>query len=336
MIRPRLTEPCCRALNDYFILLVAIITLSCLASLPIRAATNAPRLKQIVEVDGPLVTLGDLFSNAGENGHVAVFRSPAPGTTGRVSTARVLAAAKKHNLVQKNHPTFEMVTISRSSRVVRIEELEKLIRQRLDDRYPRIKGRRKLIIRLPRALENLHYDKKVQGELNLSHFDWSAASERFIARFSLADSHLDPVVIKGTARLMVETGVAARDIPRGTAISQRDIELKYIKYNPRQSSPAPALEEMIGLVARRRLQQGRQINRSDLEKPRIIRKNQLVTILLEMPGLVLRTEGKALADAVKGDSVRILNTRSKRIIHATAIADGLVSVSPQHNDNSGS
>ncbi len=318
-----------------FLIVLALSTLSALSPALLRAAETAPTLKSSVVVEGALVTLGDLFENAGNKGHVAVFRSPDPGTTGKVSVRRIVAAAKAQGMKVSLPATPSMVTIRRSSRVIELAELEDLIRGRLETSLPpSVDSQGRLVIRLPKGLKDLHVDPTLQGELSLSSFDWSARSGRFTARFQLAGNA--PIIIRGTASMMVETGVTTRDVSRGEILSASDLKLTFVKARANKSRSEVSLRDMIGLAAKRRLRKGRPVTMADLEAPKLITKNQLVTILLDIPGLVLRTEGKALGDAAKGEAVKVLNTQSRRIIHATATAPGLVSVTIGPSAASGS
>ncbi|MND07244.1 flagellar basal body P-ring biosynthesis protein FlgA [compost metagenome] len=45
-------------------------------------------------------------------------------------------------------------------------------------------------------------------------------------------------------------------------------------------------------------------------------------LIYSSPGLKLMVDGQAQADAAKGESVRVLNTFSKRTIDAVAAAEG--------------
>ena len=314
----------------------AMIVFSLFGSQPtlVHAIALEPELVEKVHVQGYYVLLSDLVKNAGVKGSAPLFRSPDPGTTGKISIQRILTAAAKHGLKITKAPSFSMVTIERTSRAIDVSELEGLIRERLEERLPEYKDKGQLVIKLPEDLKQLHLDPQVQGELTLSSLDWSSRSGRFTARFALAGS--TPVVLKGTANLMIEVAVAKTAISRGKIISHNDVELKFIKTGKRRSQHITIIEDMIGQSAKRQLRVGQPIGANDVEAPIIIHKNQLVTILLQLPGLVLRTEGKALSDATKGETVKVLNTQSKRIIHATASASGLVNVTLASTTGSGS
>ena len=301
---------------------------------PAQAAQQGMQLNKNVQVDGIYVLLSDLVVNAGIKGEVRLFRSPNPGTTGRVSVKRILEAAAKQGLIIPNPPSFKTVTIKRNSRVIDLRELKDLIKDRLDDRVSGSMGDGKLRIILPDDLKQLHVDPQVRSELSLSSLDWASRSGRFTARFSISGA--DPIILKGAAIMMVEVAVVKTPISRGKIISRSDLDLKFVKATGRKSQEFAKFEEMIGQSARRQLQAGRPIRLRDLEAPKLIYKNQLVTIVLQLPGLVLRTEGKALTDATKGETVRVLNTQSKRIIHGTAKASGLVYVTLAGANGSGS
>ncbi len=299
-----------------------------------HALSMEPQLHEKVTVQGQLVTLADLFDHAGLNGHTPLFRSPDPGTTGNISVQRIISAAQKHGLNMPRRPSFSMVTISRSSRVIELDLLKDIIRDRLAENSSATNEKSKLVITIRNKTKDLHLDAKLQGEVALASLDWSSRSRRFTARFSVSGN--EQIILKGTAQLMVEVGVAKSNIARGTTLSRNDLELKMVRSSGRRSQRYSSIDEMIGLSPKRTLQAGKPININDLEAPRLILKNQLVTILLEAPGLIIRAEGKALGNASKGEAVKVLNTQSKRIIHATAKAPGLVSVSLKKSFGSGS
>src|SRR5262245_54021830 len=69
--------------------LIAALALSLIAT----AAQAAPVLKADVLVTDAIVTVGDMFDDAGDFAGAALFRAPAPGTAGSVSLDAVRQAA---------------------------------------------------------------------------------------------------------------------------------------------------------------------------------------------------------------------------------------------------
>ncbi len=71
------------------------LILPALFSLLATALEAAPVLKAEVSINRPIVTVGDMFDDAGLLAERGLFRAPAPGTTGIVSLEAVRAAAAK-------------------------------------------------------------------------------------------------------------------------------------------------------------------------------------------------------------------------------------------------
>ncbi|MGV3649953.1 MAG: flagella basal body P-ring formation protein FlgA, partial [Devosia sp.] len=57
-------------------------------------AYAAPVLRADIAVTAEIVTLGDMFADAGDAAATPIFRAPAPGTAGLVPVATVSAAVR--------------------------------------------------------------------------------------------------------------------------------------------------------------------------------------------------------------------------------------------------
>ena len=64
------------------------------------AGEELPRLRASVTVASDIVTLGDLFANAGEHAGVAVFRAPDLGRSGAVAADIVARSAEAAGLTE--------------------------------------------------------------------------------------------------------------------------------------------------------------------------------------------------------------------------------------------
>ncbi len=81
-------------------------------------ATAAPVLRQSITVNTPIVTVGDMFDNAGLISEEALFRAPAPGTTGEVSLSAVRDAALRVGLQEFENPGRSGITVARAGVIV--------------------------------------------------------------------------------------------------------------------------------------------------------------------------------------------------------------------------
>ena len=86
---------------------------------------------------------------------------------------------------------------------------------------------------------------------------------------------------------------------------------------------------VIGQAARRPLRAGTAVSLADLSAPKVIRKDDMVTVAFASDGIKLVLQGKALAGAAVGDVVDILNPTSKKVIQAVAAGPDQAVVGPE-------
>ncbi|MBF7012894.1 flagellar basal body P-ring formation chaperone FlgA, partial [Novosphingobium sp. HR1a] len=87
-------------------------------------------------------------------------------------------------------------------------------------------------------------------------------------------------------------------------------------------SPADAA----GQEATRRIMAGSAVRVADVAAPRLVRRGENVTIALVSGALRITSPGRALADAARGEPVRVLNLATNRTLEGTAAATGEVRI----------
>ena len=61
-------------------------------------------------------------------------------------------------------------------------------------------------------------------------------------------------------------------------------------------------------------------------KPDLVQRNETVTLVYEVPGVVLTIRGKAVDGGAEGDVINVLNEQSKRIVQGMIVGPGRVAV----------
>ena len=89
--------------------------------------------------------------------------------------------------------------------------------------------------------------------------------------------------------------------------------------------PAPAAD-IAGRAARTSLRAGQGLRASDLMKPEVVKKNEMVLLHYEVPGIVLTMRGQALESGTEGDMVNVLNIQSKRTIQGVIMGAGRITI----------
>jgi flagella basal body P-ring formation protein FlgA len=83
---------------------------------------------------------------------------------------------------------------------------------------------------------------------------------------------------------------------------------------------------VIGMALKRPLRPGQVLRQADLMKPELVTRNEMVTLVYQVPGISLTFRGRALESGAEGDVVSVANLQSKRTIHGTVTGQGLVTV----------
>ncbi len=120
--------------------------------------------------------------------------------------------------------------------------------------------------------------------------------------------------------------IFARDVARGQKLSDADLGWA----DPADARNPRALMDptlALGMETKRALKSGQPVLAMDLKQPSLVRKGEQVKLVYASQGLLLTVQGVAQGDAAKGESVRVLNTYSKRTVDAVADADGIATVS---------
>ena len=117
---------------------------------------------------------------------------------------------------------------------------------------------------------------------------------------------------------------ATRTLRSGTIIQPGDVIAAYDEPRYREIE---SVEQAIGMEVRASIRQGRRIRHTDLRRPILVKRNQLVDIVYRRGALMIRGEGRALRDGGKGEAIRVMNLDSRRIVTGRVGVQGQVEVS---------
>lgn len=132
--------------------------------------------------------------------------------------------------------------------------------------------------------------------------------------------------VPARVRAMGPVVVAGRALGRGERLRADDLQV--VERDLAEAPPGhlEALDEAVGMTLRRPLAAGTPLTRQALAPPLVVRRGQQVVLLAEGAGLQVRSTGQALADAARGERVRVKNSRSQRIVEGVAVGAATVKV----------
>ncbi|MGE0564155.1 MAG: flagellar basal body P-ring formation chaperone FlgA [Pseudolabrys sp.] len=315
-----------RALACVFALLAAWpAAAQTLAALAPAGGPPRPALRAATTVTDDVVRIGDLIDNAGIVANVPIFRSPDPGTTGRVSAAAVIAAVEAHALIGLSTNGIRDISVTRPGRQVAAGELEAQLAAALAARYG-LGSEKDIEIRFDNAPEAVKIDADADSNLNILQLTYLMRSGRFEAVVEIGDRGRR-LRLAGIANATAEIVTLNRALSRGEVVRASDI---MIERRPRAQVNADMIadpKEIVGRAARSSIGSGRPLRATDLTKPQLVQRNEVVTLIYEVPGITLTVRGKAHDGGAEGDVIEVLNVQSKRAIHGVITGPGRVTVS---------
>ncbi len=124
-----------------------------------------------------------------------------------------------------------------------------------------------------------------------------------------------------------QISVAAHTLERGSIVSDSDLDT----LDESATSHRYGLAEYAALVGKelkRTIASGQPIYSTDIKTPDLVKRDELVTMLVARGGMTIAATGKALENGGKGTHIRVQNMVSKQIVEGEIAAPGTVLVTP--------
>ena len=310
--------------------IAAALVLAPIAAAPAQVASSAssmPTLKRTATVSGDIVRIGDLIENAGAVAEAAIFRSPDLGTTGSVSVQQVLDAVQPYHIYLVNTAGLTAVEVTRAGRTIDFADLETRIANAFAGRYG-LGEAKNLAVTLDIAPRPTTVEASVTSDLVLASAALNPMSGRFEISFEVPGSTIirKPLRFTGSVVETIEVAVTTRALPAGAIIKDSDLTIERLPKQKVAGETLGTAHDAIGLALRSAARAGQPLRRTDLMKPQAVHRDDNVTLVYEVPGILLTTRGKALEAGAEGDVINVLNLQSKRTIQGTVMGPNRVNI----------
>lgn len=158
----------------------------------------------------------------------------------------------------------------------------------------------------------------------ISNIIYAANDQAFRATLSFVNDlgNAETVSLTGSAYPVVAVPALAHDMLAGESVTKDDLVSIDIPSTRLGASVVTTADTLIGQVARRNLRAQAPLYAFDVAKPVLVKKGDLVSITVEMPGIQLSAQGLAQANGGRGDVIAIMNTTSRRMVDARITGAG--------------
>jgi flagella basal body P-ring formation protein FlgA len=288
----------------------------------------SPQLKRSVTVTSDVVRIGDLVDNAGPAAQIAIFRAPDLGTAGTVPTAQVLQAARAHALIGIDTSGISEVLVTHASRVITSKDVEARIAEAIALQLG-LSGDSEIAARLDREFRTLHVEANATAPLQVTRLSFDPRSGQFDAALEIPGSTVArrlPLRFSGKAMETVETAALTRPLARGDVVRASDVVVERRPKSDAGTDVAGDAGRVVGMALRRAMRAGQILRQADLMRPELVQRNESVTLVFEVPGIMLTSRAKALESGAEGDLISVVNVQSKRTVQGTVTGPSTVTV----------
>lgn len=311
------------------IVMRTLLALAALGVMTVHVLAEEPaqrlRLRGDVTARGDILTLGDLVEGApADLARRPLFRAPALGASGTIQSRRIADALGSLGLGEIETGGRQQVSVQRAARRVGPTEIEAAIKRVLESSYGL--DPRNLAIRLDGEATVLLAPVDLDGQASALDLSYDPRLKRVAALITLGERQAS-LRVAGQVQEIREVQVLTRSLGRGDTVNAADIATER---RPREATPADAQAgaAVAGQVAQRSLSAGSILRSGDVAPADLVQRGEAVTIVFEAPGLNLSLRGQANESGRMGSAITVTNPVSKKVLAATVIGPGRVSVGP--------
>jgi flagellar basal body P-ring formation protein FlgA len=315
-----------RAALVYGALLLGIGLLAICAGMARASEPGRITVKRSAVVTGSTITLGDLARlEGGATALAAVEIGPAPAAgaprrlDGEAILRRLEAAGMDASAMRYVIPAT--VRVERESQEVSVAEIRTAVLNIASDALPPGETIRDLAVAGPVRIPAGSYEARVSTSSR-----GRAGRRRFDVQLVHGGDVLATVPVTARTESRGSVVVTKQSVPRGAVLAPGDVTV--VERN-RRDVPDDALtepEEAIGMETKVALAAEAPLPRAALVPPIVVKKGDLVTMVVETPVMRLTVAGEALEPGAVGTDVKVMNRSSKQTVAGRVVDHGVVLV----------
>jgi flagella basal body P-ring formation protein FlgA len=294
-----------------------LIPRPCLADTPVALHGEA-EVKRAVR-------LGDLFVGVPAELDRDIAQTPAPCRSAVYDANVLVKLAQKYRLDWQPQTPDDHVTVTTACTRISADMIRDKVAARIKegglsrDRSLDIAfDNRNLEIALPA-------DQKVDFTFN--NFTYDQIAKSFRAELNVATSS-GPLVVPVTGRVTIKRNVPvlAHRLGMGDTVGASDLDWIELPEDRVNASVITEANQLVGREVRRDIAEGEMFHAHDVIAPRLVVRGSLVTLRIETPFMTITSQGKVQQDGAEGETVRVINTQSERMVEGTVTGAGVVEI----------
>lgn len=309
---------------------ILLICLFCMAAIPCYGLEIT--FRQTAEVDAVAIKLGDIADFDSKSEFARAMASRTVGQTGQpgqdvtIDTAALIRqiAGSSDLPADLMWSGASTVTVHRKSITIGPDKIQEI----LDDYFTSRSAE------MPPADTRFIIDAlPVPFALPTGELKWDVipsdpdiiGSNRISIIFSVDGKVRKNMSVHGRFEALAPVAVATVQLAKGTLIEENHVTM-VTKDITKFSAPCLNPAELKGKIVTRTIRQGALIEMSAVQQPAVIRKGEMVKIVLNRGNLFLSTQGVAKSNGAMNEMIKVQNVNSNKILNCRVSAAGIVEV----------
>jgi flagellar basal body P-ring formation protein FlgA len=157
------------------------------------------------------------------------------------------------------------------------------------------------------------------------HMDWIGGTP-FTVQIWVQGQKIKRLTVPALIEVWSDVVVSTKPLGRFQPIQRDDIRIQRMNLAGVPSNAVVSLEQALGRRANRSIAPDCILRRDQIELAPVVKRGDIVQVVAETPVLRISVKGMAKQDGAKGDRIKVVNLRSKKVIYAQVVDGQTVSV----------
>jgi flagella basal body P-ring formation protein FlgA len=284
-------------------------------------------VKQSVMVDAPVIKLGDLFDQPITGGDTPIAQAPRPGQTMSLDARFLRQLARAYHLGIDNTDAFDHILVARKCQIIKSDVVTAAIVDAINDRTQQSSN---MDVAFDTGEVQFTLPTNVDATVAVQGLNFDSSSNRFLAILVVPATGpaLYTQQVVGTVYEKMQVPVLRHAVGAGATVQASDIDWTSTRVDQLAMNAVTDTQQMVGRIARRPLRPGQILRASDLINEPTVHKNDLITIAVQTADMSLTVHGKALEDGAVGQTIRVINTDTKKQLVGVVKDAATVTIQP--------
>jgi flagellar basal body P-ring formation protein FlgA len=288
-------------------------------------ANAAVTLKPDFEINRSTVKLSDLFNGVPSEIDREIAQAPAPCKPAVYNEPVLDKLATTYRLDWQPTPNADHVVITSACSKISGD----MIRDAVVAKLKNDGNNKSRNFEVTFETHNLEVDLPVNEKPNftLENFSYDPLNKQFrtdLTAQTPRGPYIMPVIGHVAAKRNVP--ILARRLEGGTTISAADLDWVQVPEEKITADVITESSQLVGRELRRDTGEGDLLRSHDVMPARLVTRGSLVIMKIETPYITVTAQGKSEQDGAEGDTIRITNTSSNRIVEGVVTGPGIVEI----------